>query len=190
MNNKEQQAKEYVESVPFYQDRKQHAAEDFIAGWDAALRELSFMTTEDFPASSMNENNCRQQYGANERTVLQENATGGNHQCEGLSSTGEDFPRTKETSGLQSHCSVPCNIPALLKGYPKIVEISDEELKRITPDSLPEGHLDNPGEKGHNGAELIADIGSKFGTNCSDYTWKQVRKRIPQTISDQITHRS
>ena len=41
MKTKEQQAKVYAEDIPFYQDRKQHAAKDFIAGWNAALRELS-----------------------------------------------------------------------------------------------------------------------------------------------------
>lgn len=36
METKEQQAKEYAEKLPHYQDRKRHAAEDFLAGWDAA----------------------------------------------------------------------------------------------------------------------------------------------------------
>lgn len=36
MKTKEQQAKEYAAGIPHYQDRKQHAADDFIAGWDAA----------------------------------------------------------------------------------------------------------------------------------------------------------
>lgn len=36
MKTKEQQAKEYAAGIPRYQDRKQHAANDFIAGWGAA----------------------------------------------------------------------------------------------------------------------------------------------------------
>ena len=36
MKTKEQQAKEYAAGIPHYQDRKQHAASDFIAGWEAA----------------------------------------------------------------------------------------------------------------------------------------------------------
>lgn len=36
MKTKEQQAKEYAAGIPHYQDRKQHAADDFIAGWNAA----------------------------------------------------------------------------------------------------------------------------------------------------------
>lgn len=36
MKTKEQQAKEYADMIPHYQDRKQHAAEDFLAGWEAA----------------------------------------------------------------------------------------------------------------------------------------------------------
>lgn len=36
MKTKEQQAKEYADKIPHYQDRKQHAAEDFLAGWEAA----------------------------------------------------------------------------------------------------------------------------------------------------------
>ena len=36
MKTKEQQAKEYADRIPHYQDRKQHAAEDFLAGWEAA----------------------------------------------------------------------------------------------------------------------------------------------------------
>ena len=36
MKTKEQQAKDYAEQLPHCQDRKQHAAEDFLAGWEAA----------------------------------------------------------------------------------------------------------------------------------------------------------
>ena len=36
MKTKEQQAKEYADRIPHCQDRKQHAAEDFLAGWEAA----------------------------------------------------------------------------------------------------------------------------------------------------------
>lgn len=36
MKTKEEQAKEYADRIPHYQDRKQHAAEDFLAGWEAA----------------------------------------------------------------------------------------------------------------------------------------------------------
>lgn len=38
MKTKEQQAKEYAERIPHCQDRRQHAAEDFLAGWGAAER--------------------------------------------------------------------------------------------------------------------------------------------------------
>lgn len=38
MKTKEQQAKEYADKLPHYQDRKQHAAEDFLAGLEAAER--------------------------------------------------------------------------------------------------------------------------------------------------------
>ena len=36
MKTKEEIAKEYAEKLPYYQDRRQHAAEDFLAGWEAA----------------------------------------------------------------------------------------------------------------------------------------------------------
>lgn len=41
MKTKEQQAKDYAEKIPYYQDRKQHAVEDFSAGWDAAVKYMS-----------------------------------------------------------------------------------------------------------------------------------------------------
>lgn len=37
MKTKEEQAKDYADRIPHYQDRKQHAAEDFLAGWEAAM---------------------------------------------------------------------------------------------------------------------------------------------------------
>ena len=37
MDVKEEKAKEYADRIPHYQDRKQHAAEDFLAGWEAAV---------------------------------------------------------------------------------------------------------------------------------------------------------
>lgn len=37
MKTKEQQAKEYADRIPHCQDRRQHAAEDFLAGWEAAI---------------------------------------------------------------------------------------------------------------------------------------------------------
>ena len=36
MKTKEDYAREYAGSIPHYQDRRQHAAGDFIAGWEAA----------------------------------------------------------------------------------------------------------------------------------------------------------
>lgn len=36
MDVKEEKAREYADKLPYYQDRKQHAAEDFLAGWEAA----------------------------------------------------------------------------------------------------------------------------------------------------------
>lgn len=36
MEEKEKKAKEYADRIPHYQDRKQQAAEDFLAGWEAA----------------------------------------------------------------------------------------------------------------------------------------------------------
>lgn len=38
MKTKEEIAKEYAEKLPHYQDRRQHAAGDFLAGWEAAER--------------------------------------------------------------------------------------------------------------------------------------------------------
>ncbi len=146
------------------------------------------MESKDFLIESENPNNCHRHSSPNGQTVLPANSTDGSRQCEESSSTDKDFRETEETFEQQLHCNGLCGIHSLLEGYPRIVEISDEELKRITLDSLPEGHLDNPGKKGRNGAELIADIDSKFGTNYSDYTWKQVRKRILQTTSNQTTH--
>lgn len=146
------------------------------------------MESKDFLIESENPNNCHRHSSPNGQTVLPANSTDGSRQCEESSSTDKDFRETEETFEQQLHCNGLCGIHSLLEGYPRIVEISDEELKRITLDSLPEGHLDNPGKKGRNGAELIADIDSKFGTNYSDYTWKQVRKRILQPTSNQTTH--
>lgn len=37
MEEKEKKAEEYANSISHYQDRKQHAAEDFLAGWEAAI---------------------------------------------------------------------------------------------------------------------------------------------------------
>ena len=36
MKTKEDYAREYAGSIPHYQDRRQHAAGDFLAGWEAA----------------------------------------------------------------------------------------------------------------------------------------------------------
>ena len=44
MKTKEQQAKEYADKIPHYQDRKQHAAEDFIARWEAAVKYMVEIT--------------------------------------------------------------------------------------------------------------------------------------------------
>lgn len=38
MKTKEEIAKEYAEELPHYQDRRQHADGDFLAGWEAAER--------------------------------------------------------------------------------------------------------------------------------------------------------
>ena len=43
MDVKEKKAKEYADRIPHYQDRKQHAAEDFLAGWEAALASADSM---------------------------------------------------------------------------------------------------------------------------------------------------
>ena len=43
MKTKEEQAKEYADRIPHYQDRKQHAAEDFLAGWEAAMASANSM---------------------------------------------------------------------------------------------------------------------------------------------------
>ena len=43
MKTKEEQAKEYADRIPHYQDRKQHAAEDFLAGWEAAMASADSM---------------------------------------------------------------------------------------------------------------------------------------------------
>lgn len=40
MNTKEQKAKEYANSIPQFEDRKQYCFEDFCAGWDEALKSL------------------------------------------------------------------------------------------------------------------------------------------------------
>ena len=40
MDVKERKAKEYADCIPYYQDRRIHAAEDFIAGWEAAVEYL------------------------------------------------------------------------------------------------------------------------------------------------------
>ena len=36
MDVKEKKAKEYADSIPYYQDRHIHASEDYLAGWRAA----------------------------------------------------------------------------------------------------------------------------------------------------------
>lgn len=38
MDIKEQKAKRYVESIPQFDERKKYCYEDFIAGWEAALK--------------------------------------------------------------------------------------------------------------------------------------------------------
>ena len=43
MGVKEEKAKEYADSIPYYQDRRIHAAEDFLAGWEAAMASADFM---------------------------------------------------------------------------------------------------------------------------------------------------
>lgn len=37
MGFREKLASDYADRIPHYQDRKQHAAEDFLAGWEAAV---------------------------------------------------------------------------------------------------------------------------------------------------------
>lgn len=36
MEEKEKKANEYADKLPYYQDRRLHAAEDYLAGWSAA----------------------------------------------------------------------------------------------------------------------------------------------------------
>lgn len=43
---KHQQAVQYAEGIPYCQDRKQHAAEDFAAGWDAAFGYMASITLD------------------------------------------------------------------------------------------------------------------------------------------------
>lgn len=126
------------------------------------------MKEEDFQALPKNESSYHRNSDEGERTILQGNSTDKNSQDEELSSINEGSLQTEEIYEQQSHCNGLYGIHSLLEDYPKIVEISDEELKRITPDSLPEGHLDSPGPEGRGIDDVIREIESKRYINCSD----------------------
>ena len=128
------------------------------------------MKAEDFQVSPKSENSSHRQCGEGVKTDIRGSSTDVNRQCEELSSTDAGFQETEETSEPQAHCNGLYGIHSLLEGYPKIVEISDEELKRITHDSLPEGHLDNPGPDGSSIADVIREIESKRCINSSNDT--------------------
>lgn len=109
------------------------------------------MEAKDFLIESENPNNCHRHSSPNGQTVLPANSTDGSRQCEESSSTDKDFRETEETFEQQSHCNGLCGIHSLLEGYPRIVELSEEEYARLSNLSpLPgkEGHPDSPGKAG------------------------------------------
>lgn len=82
-------------------------------------------------ASSVNKDSRQSHCAQDAGIVLQENPTLSCLQKEELSSTNEGYQRTMETSMRQSHYYYPNEVGSLLEGYPKIVEISNEEFERI-----------------------------------------------------------
>ncbi|WP_196028752.1 hypothetical protein [Bacteroides uniformis] len=109
------------------------------------------MESKDFLIESENPNNCHRHSSPNGQTVLPANSTDGSRQCEESSSTDKDFRETEETFEQQSHCNGLCGIHSLLEGYPRIVELSEEEYDRLSNLSpLPgkEGHPDSSGKLG------------------------------------------
>ena len=49
MEIKEQKAKEYADSIPQFDERKQYCIEDFCAGWDEALKSLLVDASKELP---------------------------------------------------------------------------------------------------------------------------------------------
>lgn len=47
--DKEQKAKEYADSIPQFDDRKRYCYEDFIAGWDEALKSQWVKVEDELP---------------------------------------------------------------------------------------------------------------------------------------------
>lgn len=85
------------------------------------------------------------------QTIHQANANDVCHRSGGLSSKDVGSEQSKEACVRQWPYNGPYDIEDLLKGYPKIEEISDEEYARIIEGSRSVSHLDNPGDDGRIG---------------------------------------
>lgn len=110
---------------------------------------------EDFPFAAKNHDNRLTKCVPNGRIILQESSTRACHRNAGLSSKGADWKEREGKAWWQNIGTSPCDIHALLKGYPKKVEIPDEEMERIRRFPLGAGgHSDSPGELGQNGLSM------------------------------------
>ena len=108
------------------------------------------MTTIISPNQKETLNNCHQQSDVDVRTAQKASSNFAYLQNEGLSSIGLDFSQKVDTSLSRLHCNDHDDIEAQIKGESKIVTIPDDLLKKIADDFLSKGHLDSPGEMGHN----------------------------------------
>ena len=109
------------------------------------------MTTTISPNQKETLNNCHQQSDVDVRTDQKENSNFAYLQNEGLSSTGLDFSQKVDTSLSRLHCNDHDDIEAQIKEESKIVTIPKDLLKKIAADFSAKGHLDSPGDMGHNG---------------------------------------
>lgn len=128
-----------------------------------------FMKTITSVISSRNKRSQRLHCAQDAEINLQENSTVAYPQSEGLSSKDEDFRQTMDTSLLPVHCNNLDDMSAAVKAGAKLIEIPDEVWRKVVEDFATRGHLDNPGNLGRNGKELLLEfsIGCK---GCEDDT--------------------
>ena len=101
----------------------------------------------------------QQLYGAQDAGIrLQENPTVAYLQNEELFSIDEGSQQTMDTSLQPVHCNSLCDMTAALKSGAKCVEIPDAVWQKVIEGSLITGHLDNPGERGRNGSDILREI--------------------------------
>lgn len=119
------------------------------------------MKVKDHAIFEEGECNYHQPVNAGEQTIHRESSTGVCPRDEELSSIDRGVQQTGETSLSLSRCNNLDDMLARIKLNPRIVTIPDDWQKKATEDFLKGGHLDNPGERGRNGSDILREIETK-----------------------------